>query len=518
MARPRRYYKTESGKFYYLVKGKKKYIKLPVGMSQKQLTKININFLTNGAKRIKKKRKVKKFVYGKKFLSDMKKVDNPYGLPLHQFNSNKLGVSEAQKPVNPDKKLLEKLTADEKKDNSKDILDLLKKIEMKDEYKLSPKHILGEKDKEKSKTGGDPMYDYWAKKIQTFYDKNNILPEYSDLTGQFTSQPIKEGYEIDRDTFYDFRDFYEGELDTIDNFESYLNKNLSDLDEGEESIKHKRQHIDPHNIIRIMGQLDSLGVEPNITNINNYIDEYYNVGYDKDFRPYSHVTKNSNKFKGMLAEYETNKNKIQNELKTVKESEFIQNYIRKTQGSGLDDGLYNDEIAKIAKHVIKENYIPVISQDQIPMLPKYLKKNKKIFGAVINTNPSTSPGDGSDGLRKGHWVSVIVDGRDDFPSIEYFDPLVQDAPSATLLKTLRKIGKGMNPEEMFKFKFNKIQRQSNLSNSCGIHSLKFIEDRFHGTGWSEATGYDHWKKNHPDDSIDGEEQIETKKNIYSKYL
>jgi hypothetical protein len=46
------------------------------------------------------------------------------------------------------------------------------------------------------------------------------------------------------------------------------------------------------------------------------------------------------------------------------------------------------------------------------------------FAAVINTNPSQSDGTGQDGFQVGHWRAIFVDNRDDYPSIEYFDPLV----------------------------------------------------------------------------------------------
>ena len=184
------------------------------------------------------------------------------------------------------------------------------------------------------------------------------------------------------------------------------------------------------------------------------------------------------------------------------------------RGNGMDDGLYNDEIAKIARHVIKSNVIPVIAQDEISNLPKFLKKDQKIFGGVINTNPSTSDGSGTDGHRVGHWTSFVVDARDDFPTIEWFDPLVQDKPSPQLLSTLTEIGKKMNPSKMFLFKNNKLRRQSYNSSGCGIHSLKFLEDRFKGVPWSKATGFDHYN----DSVTDGEKKIKPVAKKYNKYL
>lgn len=190
-----------------------------------------------------------------------------------------------------------------------------------------------------------------------------------------------------------------------------------------------------------------------------------------------------------------------------------------TQGGGIEDGLFNDEIEKIAKKRIKGYVVPVIAQDEISQLPKYVRQGQKIFGGVINTNPSTSDGSGEDGHRVGHWTSFVVDARDDFPTIEWFDPLVENKPSKELISTLKDIGRAMNPEKMFLFKNNQVQRQKYNSNGCGIHSLKFLEDRFRGIGWSEATGYNHYmKKKIGDDSADGERKIQEVAKTYKKYL
>ena len=55
MTRPRRLYTTDDGKFYYLIDGKKKFVKAPAGISQKQIAKINIKNIVNApAKMVKK--------------------------------------------------------------------------------------------------------------------------------------------------------------------------------------------------------------------------------------------------------------------------------------------------------------------------------------------------------------------------------------------------------------------------------------------------------------------------------
>ena len=71
---------------------------------------------------------------------------------------------------------------------------------------------------------------------------------------------------------------------------------------------------------------------------------------------------------------------------------------------------------------------------------------------------------------------------------------------------------------MFKLKVNRVRRQAKNSNTCGLHALKFIEDRIKGKPFTEASGYDHWKstkKSTNDDSEHGEKRIEK---AFSQYL
>jgi hypothetical protein len=74
------------------------------------------------------------------------------------------------------------------------------------------------------------------------------------------------------------------------------------------------------------------------------------------------------------------------------------------------------------------------------------------------------------------------------------------------------------------------QRQMDTTNTCGYHSIKFIDDRYNDVPWSEATGYDdymakHMKKNmmsntigKADDSIDGEKDLIGPMKKYDKFI
>jgi hypothetical protein len=191
------------------------------------------------------------------------------------------------------------------------------------------------------------------------------------------------------------------------------------------------------------------------------------------------------------------------------------------EGGGYDgEGLFNDEIEKIAKKRIKD-YVPVIASDQLNELPKYVARGDKRFGFVVNTNPSTSDGSGNDSYPPGHWTAVFINNEDDYPSIEFFDPLAQGKMPEDLIKMCRRIAVKMNPEVMFKYKQNMLRRQSKMTSNCGFHAVKYLDDRYNGVPFSEATGYDDYMEslnNTPDGSRDGEKEIASYIKKYESYI
>lgn len=187
-------------------------------------------------------------------------------------------------------------------------------------------------------------------------------------------------------------------------------------------------------------------------------------------------------------------------------------------GEEGDDALYNDEIAKIIEKRVGR-VVPVIPSDKVKYLKDYVKRGQKNFAAVINTNPSNSDGSGTDGFRPGHWRAIFINNEDDFPSIEYFDALVS-SPKKELVVELKKIAKKMNPERMFLYKENRLQRQAKQASTCGWHVLQFIDDRLNGIPFSEATGYDDFinRMGEVDDSADGEKDIRKYIKKYKVYI
>jgi len=187
-----------------------------------------------------------------------------------------------------------------------------------------------------------------------------------------------------------------------------------------------------------------------------------------------------------------------------------------TEGRG-PSGLYNTDIEDIMKGL--KNICPVIPSDKIGMLLDYVKEGMRKFGAIINTNPSKSDGSGEDGFRVGHWRAVFFDNDDDYVSAEYYDPLCEGPIPAPLKAMMKKIAKKMNPEDFALVKENNLKRQMDTTNTCGYHSIKFIDDRYNDIPWSQATGYDDYMAKHkPDDSEAGEKALVKPMKKYDKYI
>lgn len=89
--RPRRLYiEPDTKKPYYIINGKKKYVKVPKGVSMKQLQKVNIRNIINipMARRIKRRRKKVVGKFQQKINNSMKEL-TVGGLPLYLFQEKK---------------------------------------------------------------------------------------------------------------------------------------------------------------------------------------------------------------------------------------------------------------------------------------------------------------------------------------------------------------------------------------------------------------------------------------------
>ena len=104
MPRPNRLY-TIDGKYYYIKDGKKVFVKVPPGATQKQVSKINIKNIIKLAesKRVVRKRKRRNLSYQKKIAPILQKSETG-GLPIYFFKPKKeIPTLEEQAKASDDK-------------------------------------------------------------------------------------------------------------------------------------------------------------------------------------------------------------------------------------------------------------------------------------------------------------------------------------------------------------------------------------------------------------------------------
>jgi hypothetical protein len=197
--------------------------------------------------------------------------------------------------------------------------------------------------------------------------------------------------------------------------------------------------------------------------------------------------------------------------------EYLENQKKKRGAGKYDEGLYNDQIETYLKKRI-DDFVPVIASDEIDTLKQYIRPNMKRFGWIMNTATSISPGE--------HWVAFYINNEDDYQSIEYYDSFGEKLPKSIENK-VKEIARIINPETMFKFKYNRIQMQPDKSGDCGWYAIKFLDKRFNGIPFSEATYYDKFiekMKKQIDMSGQGQKEIDKYKkmwggcNCFKKYF
>ncbi len=418
MARPRRLYTDDKGRFYYIINKKKVFVKVPKGATQKQVQKVNVKTIINLPEKKKIKRRKKKI---------QPKFERPLTQSLGAFLSKQTDGG------------LPYFIFKEKKEfpTLEDISKGKKTEPLKLEFIKTPPLALPEPEKPKI-----PMGQLMAEVVTPVFS--------SSVFDSPVVSPVK-----------------------------------TKTPQG--SIK---------------GDVRNMSVEA-------IMDIFYKQGKitEKQILSLAEVQKKTSK--------NVQSHRYDEAVKRYKQDMFGEGKL----GSDGDDGLYNDEIEKIMKKRIKD-FVPVIPADKTEELLKYVKKGDKRFSAIINTSDSSSDGTGKNGNDLGHWTSIYINNEDDYPSIEYFDPLVSEIPER-LYNSLRKIARKLNPEIYFKFKSNMIRRQKMNKSTCGWHAMRFIEDRINGVDFPTASGYtDFIEKTKVilDGSADGEKQIEKYKNNFESYI
>ena len=440
MTRPKRLYLNSKGKYYYIIDGKKKYIKVPPTMSQKQVQNINIkNIIGTTARRLKRRKKKVEPRYQQRIVPNMVETTQS-GLPSYIFRPSKSFTS------------LGDLTTKADDTSEKKLIDIFLK---------GATQVYNSISKTASSIGNPPIEGTPPREGTPSSLRRNL----------FTEQPVEGNVPLAQSA------------------------NLSER---------KRM-----GLVATMAQKTKAPQGTNKSTISTNIANFY---IKEGRKPTIDEVKEVLEMQGRVVKTP----KIIKALETIREDRPLLNIPPTPKGSGAsesDDGLYNDQIEQIMKKRIN-NFVPVVAKDQVDSLLGYVKKGDKFFSAVVNTDPSSSGGR--------HWRCIVMDNRDDFPSAEYFDPLCETMkPEESLLNVMREIAKKMNPEKYFKYKFSEIRRQSFNKSNCGYHVCKYIEDRYNGIPFSEASGYDDYQKRMkgkgaPDNSADGEKELKNYEKMIKK--
>ena len=474
MASPRRLYINSKGKYYYIIDSKKKFIKVPQGMSQQQIQNINIkNIIPGPAKRLKRRTKKIVPVYSKKIAKgeEMEKSvikTETGGLPTYIFTPQKKFSSLGDLSTKSDDTSTDKL------------INLLK--------------------------GAIPVIAEGAKKLalpapESKSQVSEDIEKYMKIIGE-ARKTLEEAKGLDQE-----------EIDRqkrLEEIESEVEIPKSAPKKGRKSgtTYEEGYALNANAIVPLLKELEKEGKNLNNVTIGELQKLYTKKGGKKTI-----ISSNIMEARRILR-----KQKEPTPISSVEGTPL------RTEGAGADngdDGLYNDQIEKIMKKRIK-NFVPVVASDKVNDLLQYVNKGDKFFSAVINTEPSESFGR--------HWRCIVIDNRDDYPSAEYFDSLAENAkPDDALLSVMRKICKRMNPEKYFKFKYNMLRRQSFNTSNCSYHVMKFIEDRHNGVPFEDASGWSDYVSRQKgngyeaiDDSQDGEGDLEKYQNkikkLFKSYL
>jgi hypothetical protein len=455
MPRPNRLY-TIDGKYYYIKDGKKVFVKVPAGVTQKQVSKINIKNIIKLAesKRVVRKKKRRNLAYQKKIAPVLQKSETS-GLPIYFFKPQKKIPTIQEIADSADDTNIEKLT----------------KLLLKDSKLVPSSSKLPTEP-----TIATPSFGSRFKKLFT--------PK-KELTAAEKSQEAYEKAMAERERI-----------------------------KAEREAERSSRVETPKTMPSPAAAFEEPKRKANVAGVATRIRKFF--GREERTPSKQEIETPSSTIE--TGTFERAKKNVRDERGIAVGRTLSFDTIPEEQGGegyGSSDGLYEDEIETIAKKRLKD-FVPVIAKDETNELMKYVKRADKQFGFVINTDNSDQPGR--------HWRAVYINNMDDYPSIEYFDPLVEGKPEQSLIDISRKIAIKMNPSKLFKYKQNMLRRQSKLTSNCGYHVIQFLEGRYKGIPFSEVTGYEKFiedmKKQHGelDGSGHGEKEIKPLMKAYDSYI
>ena len=547
--RPQRLYKTAKGRYYFLIDGVRKYIRFPKGMTEAELLRLNLKtILKLYGKRVKgrKKRKMAKFEIP--IISQpLKTASSAYveeGKPISEISDITSGKERKKREALYDVLTAVALSgkkstvapAIEDKPKKGAIEDKPKKGAIEDKSKVSEELKFGRQE-------FTNLTDAERKAVTHIVDSEPSSPYESPVNMSDQPSTTRLLRPIPK-VIPKVTDFQKGLFSNISAPTSTARfpSNLSNIiEESKEDTRIQESKENPTDVAQRLrdpvevtqskkrikkflrtgeGTLASEGIKPKSTEQKLAETPSFSSSTggitEPATLPRTEFTTKGPPGAMPVSLYETAKAEYLSTLSPDEQAKAV-------MGFGMDDGddgLYNDELAHLIRKRVGQ-IVPVLPSDKVNQLLGYVVKGDKKFAAVINTNPSQSDGSGTDSYRPGHWRAIFIDNRDDYPSCEYFDPLSEGPPEKSLVNVMKKLCKIMNPEKMCLYKQSNIRRQAKEKSTCGWHVAQFIDDRWNGDSWADASGYNHYmqsQKEAVDDSTDGEKEVSKYIKKYNRYI
>jgi len=543
MSRPNRLYQTKGGKYYYIVDGKRMFVKVPKTMSQKQVQKVNVKTIINlpeTQKRVKRRRKKVTPKYQSDIVGAMDKT-KVGGLPVYFFQPGKK-IPTIEDLINRNKV------------TDSDIIKSIGNLLVKDRERTVPA-IENNVPAPVFRPIGNIAQPVPPVIVQQPKTKIQLALEDRERR-KLGFVPFKTEYEKIKPTSYvDYLNKRKSTKKAIseEDYNSYLVKlatktpakppiprqrtpaktPASPLAPSIASPEKKPSSKKPKTTDTFTNPMSPPSPRQKLEEYDDFVD-FYNPGdtyeefldallgtVDISKTNFDKFQKRFSKDMARGSEGEETERASSPGSSSSDDKPLRPTASAPVEGKGYveEDGLYNTDISRVVKKRIRD-FIPVIPADKTNELLKYVKQGDDRFGFIINTADSTSDGSGENGNSLGHWTACYVNNEDDYQSIEYFDPLCGEVPKA-VEDIMKKIAFKMNPEKMFKYKFNMIQQQPDNSPDCGWFSIKFLEDRYNSVPFAEASGYESFiKEKHrcADNSEEGNDEIKKYIKKYKVYL
>lgn len=140
--------------------------------------------------------------------------------------------------------------------------------------------------------------------------------------------------------------------------------------------------------------------------------------------------------------------------------------------------LYASQCDAMLQRYRPEGYLGCFSRDTITEACPALKHFDR-FAMIVNLDVSTGDGD--------HWCAIWGDKLNE-KEVDWYDSLAEPVPT-DILMAIKTLVNAWDCPWYLKLKTSTVKGQSDTSVTCGLHCIKFIQDRYAGKSFAESSGY-----------------------------